>query len=224
MNRATIFCLIGGMSVWLGMTGDGCEFDPAVLDLRQSPAIIANSPIEPTRMRTLEVDLRSYPETNRITWEFGDGTLLTSLPVRSGRTVTHEFVRDGTFEVKVHLFSAGDLLTGRAGRLITSGSLPIDIVGPNTDPIASFVAEDVLDDNGQQTPLTKRFVASSSRDPDGVIVEFRWDFGDGTQGLGRTIEHTFSRSGRFPVRLTVTDDAGLRVMHYYRRLDALQKE
>lgn len=211
MKRVTMFCLIGGMSVWLGMTGDGCEVDPAtVLDFRAAPAIISTSPVEATRMRTLEVDLRRFPETNRITWEFGDGSLLTFLPVNSGRTVTHEFARDGTFEVRVHLFSAGNILTNGSGRLITTGSLPIDIVGPNVTPIPSFVVEDVLDDTGALVPLTKRFVAANSRDPNGVIVEFRWDFGDGVQGLDRTIEHTFSRSGRFPVRLTVTDNDGLR--------------
>ena len=53
------------------------------------------------------------------------------------------------------------------------------------------------------------FNGSGSRDPDGSIASYRWDWGDGTTtGSGATPSHTFARSGTFTVRLTVTDNAG----------------
>src|SRR5918994_1601116 len=53
------------------------------------------------------------------------------------------------------------------------------------------------------------FNGSGSRDPDGSITSYRWDWGDGTStGSGATPSHTFARSGTFTVRLTVTDNAG----------------
>ena len=53
------------------------------------------------------------------------------------------------------------------------------------------------------------FNGSGSRDPDGSIASYRWDWGDGTSaGSGATPSHTFASSGTFTVRLTVTDNAG----------------
>ncbi len=209
MNRAKFLLLFSGLSVWLGATGDGCAVNPITqLDFRSSPAILSNTPQSDTRLRTLEVDLRSYPETDRINWDFGDGSALSNLSPSVGRTVTHEFARDGTFIVMAHLFTAGDPINRHPPLLITSGQLPIDILGSNKPPTAAFIVEDVFDDDGGTVPLMKRFVANSSRDPDGSIESYRWEFGDGMRGEGRTLEHTFFRSGRFRVRLTVIDERG----------------
>lgn len=47
--------------------------------------------------------------------------------------------------------------------------------------------------------------ASESRDPDGDWVTFVWDFGDGTQGEGKTVSHVFPYEGSFNVTLVVSD-------------------
>lgn len=57
-------------------------------------------------------------------------------------------------------------------------------------------------------PLTVHFDGEASTDPDGVIVRYAWDFGDGTIGTGKTIDHTYSAAGTYSVQLTVTDNAG----------------
>ncbi len=57
-------------------------------------------------------------------------------------------------------------------------------------------------------PLTVRFDAGTSSSPNGSIVSYTWDFGDGTTGVGSTTEHTFTQPGTYPVRLTVTDSTG----------------
>jgi len=51
-----------------------------------------------------------------------------------------------------------------------------------------------------------RFDAGSSTDPDGTIISYRWDFGDGFNGNGVVVSHAFARSGRFSVVLTVIDN------------------
>lgn len=48
--------------------------------------------------------------------------------------------------------------------------------------------------------------ASASFDPDGQIVEYRWDFGDGSTGEGETVSHVYDASGEYTVTLSVTDD------------------
>ena len=79
-------------------------------------------------------------------------------------------------------------------------------IDQNTRPVASFIA----DPTSGPSPLAVDFDASGSYDPDGTIVSYSWNFGDGTSGTGITTTHTFTCSSdcTYTVRLTVTDDAG----------------
>ena len=52
------------------------------------------------------------------------------------------------------------------------------------------------------------FDASKSKDPDGKIILFAWDFGDGQTGAGEKITHTYRTPGTYTVHLKVTDDSG----------------
>ena len=54
--------------------------------------------------------------------------------------------------------------------------------------------------------LSCDFDASGSSDPDGSIVSYDWDFGDGNSGGGLTADHTYAAAGTYSVVLTVTDD------------------
>src|SRR4029450_9344040 len=53
--------------------------------------------------------------------------------------------------------------------------------------------------------LPLEFDGTGSSDPDGTIVEYVWDFGDGTTGTGPTISHTYSQYVAHAA-LTVTDE------------------
>ena len=55
---------------------------------------------------------------------------------------------------------------------------------------------------------TLSFDASASRDLDGTIGEYRWDFGDGTTAGGAAVDHVYDKPGTYQVSLTVVDDAG----------------
>lgn len=54
------------------------------------------------------------------------------------------------------------------------------------------------------------FSATGSTDPDGTITSYEWDFGDGTTASGATVTHVYSKGITYTVKLTVTDDDGLR--------------
>ncbi|MBU0496807.1 MAG: PKD domain-containing protein, partial [Candidatus Thermoplasmatota archaeon] len=50
------------------------------------------------------------------------------------------------------------------------------------------------------------FDGSLSEDSDGTIINFTWNFDDGTYGYGETVTHAFSEAGSYQVKLTVTDN------------------
>lgn len=52
------------------------------------------------------------------------------------------------------------------------------------------------------------FDATSSKDPDGSIVQYTWTFGDGNSSSQSVVEHAFTSTGTYTVTLTVTDNEG----------------
>ena len=48
-----------------------------------------------------------------------------------------------------------------------------------------------------------------STDPDGQVVKWEWDFGDGAKSTERNPTHKYTAKGKYTVKLTVTDDGGL---------------
>lgn len=78
--------------------------------------------------------------------------------------------------------------------------------GGNSAPVAD--AE--LAPRKGPAPQEVAFDATPSRDPDGSVVTWSWDFGDGTQGSGAQTSHVYTAPGRYFPTVTVTDDAGAR--------------
>ena len=52
------------------------------------------------------------------------------------------------------------------------------------------------------------FSGGGSYDPDGKIVAYKWEFGDGTMVTGRFVRHRYEGPGTYQVKLTVTDNDG----------------
>jgi PKD repeat protein len=68
----------------------------------------------------------------------------------------------------------------------------------NEPPVANFT---YLINN-----LSVTFDGTLSYDPDGTIVTWLWEFGDGTEGAGIIVTHDYPTSGTYNVTLTVIDD------------------
>ncbi len=74
----------------------------------------------------------------------------------------------------------------------------------NRWPVADAGADRVVTSGVQAS-----FSGAGSIDPDGTIVSWVWDFGDGTPSVsGQTVTHTFAGGTDRVVTLTVTDNAG----------------
>jgi parallel beta-helix repeat protein len=73
----------------------------------------------------------------------------------------------------------------------------------NIPPIAKF---SIPRDQCVIWPIT--FDASTSYDLNGVIVNYRWDFGDGKTAEGKVVHHSYWREGIYIVKLIVMDNHG----------------
>jgi PKD repeat protein len=76
--------------------------------------------------------------------------------------------------------------------------------GMSAGPKALFTASAVE----EVIPFTASFDASLSYDPDGRIVSYVWDFGDGAGGIGPLVAHAYEENGVYKVELTVIDGQG----------------
>ncbi len=124
----------------------------------------------------------------RYYWNFGDG----SLPGVS-MDMSHEYAGPGEYTVVLTVYDDDDAQAQATMQItVTSNHVPVAIFSPDKYEYSK---------NEMAT-----FDASGSFDPDGTIVHFYWEFGDGTTATGNLTKHAFASSGNFSIRLTVTDD------------------
>jgi len=71
----------------------------------------------------------------------------------------------------------------------------------NEAPIADFDSE-----KKEEGTLTWLFYAEKSYDPDGAIVSYKWDFGDGSTAEGKETFHLYKEARTYIVTLIVKDD------------------
>ncbi|MCF6257376.1 MAG: PKD domain-containing protein [Gammaproteobacteria bacterium] len=124
-------------------------------------------------------------------WDFGNGT------TGAGATPSTTYTEAGTFNVIL-------TVTDNAGATNSaSTTVVIGAVVVNQQPVA--------DSGGPYSGtvgVVVTFDGSSSSDPDGTIVSYSWDFGNGITGTGTTPGNTYAEEGTFDVTLTVTDNVG----------------
>jgi MYXO-CTERM domain-containing protein len=121
-------------------------------------------------------------------WDFGDGSLA------SGPSATHTYEAGGTFVVTLTVIDdkgARSTDTLQA----TINALPVAEAGPAR---AGEVGQELA------------FDGRSSKDTDGSIASYAWDFGDGGTATGAQATHAYQEPGFYTVRLTVTDNRGAR--------------
>ena len=119
-------------------------------------------------------------------WNFGDGATAT------GAAPRHAYTAAGTYTVRL-------TVTDDDGAA-TSTTKTVTVRAANQVPTASFT----VSCNGLACTVDGR----GSRDPDGTIGSYAWTFGDGTTATGATASRTYAAAGSYPIRLTVTDNAG----------------
>jgi PKD repeat protein len=122
-------------------------------------------------------------------WDFADAA------VGVGMVVSHSWANDGNFVVTLNVTD-------------TDGNSSFGVITIHVKdraPNAAILASPTT----AQTLVLIAFDASSSSDPDGTLLYYRWDFGDGAVLYGRAVQHTYTRAGNYTAMLTVTDNDGV---------------
>ncbi|MGH6902862.1 MAG: PKD domain-containing protein [Geminicoccaceae bacterium] len=135
---------------------------------------------------------RSYDVGGEIVghlWDLGDGATLTG---PSGR---HAYGAPGTYDVTLTVRDDSGVAngTGTDGFQVVVNAPPVAAAGPDRHVAIGEVIT---------------FDAGASTDPDGTLVEYLWDFGEGARGDGQMVQYAYRRSGTYPVTLTVRDNSG----------------
>ncbi|MBE3136376.1 MAG: PKD domain-containing protein [Thermoplasmata archaeon] len=90
-------------------------------------------------------------------------------------------------------WDAGMYQPSTSGYAVSSNHAPT-ADGTAGEPYQAFVNDTIT------------FDGSRSYDRDGWIISWDWTFGDGSNGTGESINHSYDRPGRYPVNLKVTDN------------------
>jgi PKD repeat protein len=124
-------------------------------------------------------------------WDFGDGNHSNEI------NITHAYARDGVYTITLTIRDkAGISSTNTEYTLEVKNRIPIADPGP--DRIVN-AGESIL------------FSGAGSWDPDGVVVKYLWNLGDGTEPLWNddtNTKHTYTEPGKYYVTLQVVDDNG----------------
>ena len=123
-------------------------------------------------------------------WNFGDGS------TGSGETISHTYATTGSFTATL---TVTDTESATAS---TSTTIDVDVA--NQAPVAVAFSAELSKD----VPATFDFDAIDSSDPVGNIVNYAWDFGDGSTAQGLLASHEYTSAGIYTVTLTVTDSDG----------------
>ena len=186
--------LLGLFVIPLVLTG--CTLDQVMSGIVNEPpqAVIDASPVSGTAPLTVTFDAHYSHDDGTITtyhWDFGDPYDSTPLEAEKG---THTYKYPGTYLVKLTVIDDKGVFD--------SQEIAIEVT--NAPPVANFSATDDAPSVGE----TVEFDASGSYDPNGEVVSYEWDFGDGTTGEGVKASHSYDKEGYYVITLTVTDDAG----------------
>jgi PKD repeat protein len=123
-------------------------------------------------------------------WDFGDGFS------DNGMNVSHDYTMQGIYLATLTVMDDKSDTSTDTVQIQVSGNIP-PVVVLNAYPVAGMA------------PLAVDFDGSGSHDPDGSIVSYRWNFGDGIHSPQPRIAHTYNKAGTYYASLTVTDNSGL---------------
>lgn len=193
----------GKYKVRLTVSGDGCVFSDSSNIIVTNESAIDFNPLAPVCLSdgstTLKADINNPDFIKKYYWNLGCGERLADggeFQIMFANTCGSAPYSRGDYRMWIRVVDVN-------GCEYKSPEKDIYIGGPEAD-ISALTSLSGCEN------LTVKFEDRSDVDPDVRIQSRIWDFGDGTQEniLSGPVSHVFSAQGSFPVKLTITDQAG----------------
>ncbi len=124
-------------------------------------------------------------------WTFGDNS------VGTGVAVTHNYSANGTYKITLTVTDNSSASN--------STSVTVKVSNPTIrePPTAVIKVESIVNRTVVLNGTESRAQLGST------IVQYTWDFGDGTNATGPVVTHTYAANGTYTITLTVKDNHGL---------------
>jgi gliding motility-associated-like protein len=196
-NPVHTFPSFGTYTVRLTVNNDTCSHSITknILVFDENPNFAANQTIAcRTGIINFNVTNVNFSNIVKYEWDFGNGTTnSTSTP-----SVTANYPLSGTYTVRLVTTD----IYGCTDVVVKTNYIRIN------GPTANFTADNTSGCKG----LVTTFNDLSTYDGIRPIVNWRWDFGDGTirNMSSGPFSHTYNTPGNFSVKLIVTDAGGCR--------------
>ncbi|HXG56965.1 MAG TPA: PKD domain-containing protein, partial [Vicinamibacterales bacterium] len=142
-------------------------------------------------------DFGTLSARNVVTDAAGRATVVYTAPAISGGV-------DTGLLVQIAAMPIGSDFANAVPRTATIRLVPTGVVVP-PDGLSPNFTFTPTNPSESQSVFFESTSTSANLNP---IASFRWDFGDGGTGTGRTITHTYTAPGTYFVRLTITDALG----------------
>ena len=126
----------------------------------------------------------------KYSWNFDDGTTTTE------KNPSYEFQNSGSYTIEL------TVTDNDGAKDVDRITISVNEFIPNKPPVASIYADKTRINEGE----TIKFESGGSDDPDGRIINYEWDFDDGSTSINANPSHEFQNSGSYTVKLTVFDD------------------
>jgi len=194
-NPTHIFPSYGNFTVQLIVTNGGCAdtIQQTITTVNENPDFIADRVVA-CRVAAIGFSAININLANIVSysWDFGDGNTVTT----TNRNASNTYTASGTYTVVLTTTDINGCIN-----VVTKNNF-IRINGA----LANFSATNIAGCSG----LTTTFNDLSTTDGVNAIINWQWDFGDGTiQNFSAPpFQHTYNTVGSFTVKLIITDAAG----------------
>ncbi|MCX6665842.1 MAG: PKD domain-containing protein [Euryarchaeota archaeon] len=121
-------------------------------------------------------------------WNFGDGK------TGSGSVVKHTYSKIGYYTITLTVTDDHGLTGTDTAKIPVVDSTP-----PTADAGGPYIGD---------INQSIMFNGSRSYNPDGTSLTYTWNFGDGTKGTGKLVNHSYSVPANYTVTITVSDAGG----------------
>ncbi|PXX22059.1 MULTISPECIES: PKD domain-containing protein [Burkholderia] len=148
------------------------------------------SPVMPSVGQAVSFAGSGSGRTIQYSWDFGDGA------TAQGAEATHTYAASGTFAVTLSVTDGSGQKAFATSQVIVEASA--------TAPSAPRIVVDA----GQALVGVAKGMQATSVDPNGNMLTYSWNFGDGATAMGQRVIHTYASAGTFTITVLATNQAG----------------